>query len=94
MPHPADEKLATYAELAKKLRRGELRPPGHLPLRGDPLSRLIEAAHENDREATPLDDWVQACLYAGYTWQDIGPAIGLTVERAQERWGKCRDEDR
>lgn len=35
-----------------------------------------------------IADVVISCREAGYTWDDIGAAVGTSKQAAQQRWGK------
>lgn len=52
----------------------------------DPIAR-IEAWCEHDAHwQTVLEDVVRHARDAGYSWQEIGDALGISKQAAQKRW--------
>ena len=56
------------------------------PLPGVELARLIAAAHTAADAANHLDRAAHDARHAGASWAQIGDAVGLTRQAAQQRW--------
>lgn len=65
---------------------GRTHAPRHLP--GAELGRLIDAARAVDEADRKLTDAARAARAAGASWAQIGDALGLTRQAAQQRWGR------
>jgi hypothetical protein len=57
------------------------------PVPGVELGRLIDAAHAAADAERELADAAHAARDAGASWAQIGDALGLTRQAAQQRWG-------
>jgi hypothetical protein len=57
------------------------------PLPGAQLARLVDAALAVAQAETELADAASAARAAGASWSQIGDAVGLTRQAAQQRWG-------
>jgi hypothetical protein len=55
---------------------------------GFELGRLIAAAHAAAHADSELADAAHAGRQAGASWTQIGDAVGLTRQAAQQRWGQ------
>lgn len=53
-----------------------------------PLRALAEAAHRRADAEADMADQVRACRAAGWPWADIGRALGVSPQAAQQRYGK------
>ena len=60
---------------------------GH-PIPGAELARLIDAARTAADANNHLADAARDARQAGATWTQIGDALGLTRQAAQQRWGR------
>jgi len=54
---------------------------------GVELGRLIAAAHAAVDADSELAHAAHAARQAGASWTQIGDAVGLTRQAAQQRWG-------
>jgi len=54
----------------------------------DPMPLLYLAHRDHPDDSDLIGRHVRACLAAGYTWDDVGPALGLTINAAREQWGQ------
>lgn len=54
---------------------------------GGELRRLIDAAHTAAAADAELDQAAHAARNAGASWAQIGDAVGLTRQAAQQHWG-------
>lgn len=57
------------------------------PVPGAELGRLIVAAHAAADANAELARAAHAARHAGASWAQIGDALGLTRQAAQQRWG-------
>jgi hypothetical protein len=57
------------------------------PVPGVELGRLAEASHAAADAERKLADAAHAARDAGASWAQIGDALGLTRQAAQQRWG-------
>jgi hypothetical protein len=57
------------------------------PVPGAELGRLINAAHAAADADAELAHAARAARDAGASWAQIGDALGLTRQAAQQRWG-------
>lgn len=57
------------------------------PVPGVELGRLIDAAHAAAQAERQLAYAAHAARDAGASWAQIGDALGLTRQAAQQRWG-------
>jgi len=57
------------------------------PVPGAELGRLIDAARNAADADNKLDRAARAARHAGASWTQIGDALGLTRQAAQQRWG-------
>ena len=55
---------------------------------GAELARLIDAARAAADANHRLAEAARAARHAGATWTQIGDALGLTRQAAQQRWGR------
>ncbi len=55
---------------------------------GVELGRLIDAAHATADAEAELAHAAHAARDAGASWTQIGDALGLTRQAAQQRWGQ------
>ena len=60
---------------------------GAVPPTGDPMPSLVATVRDHPGDEPAIVACVRECLLMGYVLADIGPATGLTVEAAQQRWG-------
>jgi hypothetical protein len=60
------------------------------PLPAVELAHLIDAAKTAADAHDQLADAARAARHAGATWAQIGDALGLTRQAAQQRWSHCR----
>jgi hypothetical protein len=56
------------------------------PLPGAQLARLIDAAHAVADANRELAEAARAARTGGASWTQIGDAVGLTRQAAQQRW--------
>ncbi|GAA2052066.1 hypothetical protein [Williamsia deligens] len=61
---------------------------------GDPMPQLVHKARSRPRDENAITESVRACIAVGYDWSDIGPAIGLSVNEARERWRHLQGDPR
>jgi hypothetical protein len=57
------------------------------PVPGAELAAVIDAAHAAAEAERKLGHNVLAARNAGASWAQIGDALGLTRQAAQQRWG-------
>ena len=48
---------------------------------------VVAASLVSDQAASCLGDWVAAARRAGLSWSDVGDALGMSRQGAQQRWG-------
>jgi len=60
------------------------------PVPGAELGALADAAHAAAQADQLLDDTAVAARHAGASWAQIGDAVGLTRQAAQQRWRQQR----
>ena len=58
------------------------------PVPGVELARLIDAARAAADANNRLGEAARAARHAGASWTQIGDAVGLTRQAAQQRWGR------
>ncbi len=58
------------------------------PLPGVELTRLMDAARAAAEAANQLDRAACDARHAGASWTQIGNAVGLTRQAAQQRWSR------
>jgi hypothetical protein len=56
------------------------------PVPGHELAQLTDAAHALAQAERQLTAAVRAARHAGASWTQIGAAVGLTRQAAQQRW--------
>jgi hypothetical protein len=61
------------------------------PVPGIELGRLIGAAHAAAHAESELADAAHTARQAGASWTQIGDAVGLTRQAAQQRWRQRRN---
>ena len=70
--------------------RGEI-PLSDIELRGVGLSKLAELAHTAQEVKGCLALQAREAHELGASWAEIGAAVGLTRQGAQQCWGEERD---
>ncbi len=93
MQPAAEQELRTRAA-SLALEWAEGRSPPFTGQNKDDFGEVIEAAHViADESRLALHRWIHAARRAGMSWAEVGDALGISKQAAQQRFRSATDED-